>query len=321
MTPEPVLERAMSPSVEEYHLAKIAWLYYREELNLREISDKLNVSVATVSRSLSAAKRRGIVEIRINDPNSNFRELEVELERAWSLRECIVVPTFERKESVTVELAHALDDLFARLLRPGMLMGVSWGRTLHEIGNHLAVNRRLAVDTIPVVGAMGTIEMGIYPNAIARSYAEKLGGRNYQVNALATLDSAAVRDSVFKESKLQLVHQLWDRVDVLLASVSGLQENASMAQHNLISQRCLDYYRERGAVCATNFIMLNRKGRQVTGSLDERMIRMSLAQLLGVRHRILVAHGPFKTEPIRAALAGKVPTILLTDLANARKLL
>ena len=310
----------MSTSQDHYQLTKIARLYYQENKNLREIAGRLNVSMATVSRALVAARKSGIVDIRINDVSSEYREMEIRLEQGLGVQECMIVPSSTVTENTYAELAKAAELLFPRLLRPGALVGFSWGVTLKSVADHLNGNLHLNVDTVPLVGAMGTVETGVFPNAIARTYADRVGGRSYLVNAPAILDSKHARELIEGESSFQPILGLWNRLDVVVVSVSGLDDNASLLKLGVIGQEEMGILKEAGAVCATNFIMLDRDGREVRTDLNERMIRASLSHLMRAKHRVLIAFGSDKLAAIKSAAAARIATTFLTDLDTARKL-
>lgn len=306
---------------ESYELSKIARLYHQDSLNLRQIAGKLHVSAATVSRYLAEAKRQGIVEVRINDPMADFRAIEAEVESEYGLNECLVVPSYEQVANVYRTMASALDELFARLLRPQMLLGLSWGRTLKYVGEALSSQPLRRCDTIPILGAIGTVETGIYPNAISKTYADRLGGRSYLVNAPAVLDSREVRESIEKESLFQLARQSWGRLDTVLLSVSGFDRDASVSRYGVLDKASLAALGRAGVVCATNFIMLDGEGREVETELTKRMLRLSLAELKRVENRIVLAFGKSKQKSIVAALRGDIATVLITDRDTARAIL
>lgn len=304
-----------------YELSKVARLYHQDSFTLKHIADKLHVSTATVSRYLSEAKRRGIVEIQIHDPMADYRAMEAQIERTYGLDECRIVPSYEQPENVYRDMANALDDLFARILKQQMLVGLSWGQTLKETGQILAPHTDRRCDTIPILGAIGTVETGIYPNAISRIYADRLGGQSYLVNAPAVLDSPQVRETIEKESLFLPTRRLWERLDAVLLSVSGLDKTASVSRYGVLERSTLDALRRSGVVCATNFIMLDGQGREVETELAARMLRLSLPELTRVQHRIVLAYGHAKRTAIRSVLRGGIPTALITDRDTAEGVL
>jgi deoxyribonucleoside regulator len=302
-------------------LVKIARQYYLEDLSLRQIAAKLNISITSVSRLLARARREGLVEITIQDQDPSFHDLELKIESEFSLKECSVVPFSENTESMYSDMAQAVGKLFERHLKGRTYLGVSWGETLKAIGQDMKVSGLTHVRVVPIIGAMGTIETGIYANSIAKSFAERLGGVSYLVNPPAILDSKRVKNSVLTDKNFFKVKALWNRIDVALLSVSGLESDASVARFGIFSPEELEYLRSRGVVCATNFNMIDEDGKSVANEISERIINMDLLQLRKARIVILAACGLKKTRAIAAALLGRIPDILVTDNKTAAHLL
>ncbi|MFW5729842.1 MAG: sugar-binding transcriptional regulator, partial [Spirochaetota bacterium] len=212
---------------ESYTLSKIALLYYVEDLNQREIAERMNMSIAAVSRAITRARERGLVEIRIHSPEQTYPGLEREIEKRYGLRDCIVVPTLGEVQATYRSMARAVETLFVRHLPQKGLLGVSWGETLKAVGDEIRTVNRLAVDTVPILGGMGTIETGIYPNTIARRLAERLGGNSFLVNTPAIVDDRATRDALLSDSNFQSVAEKWRHLRGVVLSVSAIDPDAS----------------------------------------------------------------------------------------------
>jgi len=302
-------------------LIKIAHLYYIENMGQRAIADRMNISIASVSRAIAKARELKIVRISIDGGANDFSELEIEMERRFSLRECILVPSFETSEQTYRQMAVAAADLLARLLKPGDVVGVSWGETMKAIGEampRLPVGR---VDVVPIIGAMGTIETGIYPNSIARTFAEKLGGDAYLVNTPALVDSVEVRDSLMADSNFQPVRDLWSHLEMAILGVSGLDTNTSMYRGGIFSELEMAQMRQDGSECASNFILFDANGKAVHTSITDRLVCLPLESLKRIPHVLLMAEGLAKAAPLRAMLNSGICTTLITDADCANAIL
>ena len=64
-------------------LAKIARLYYLENLTQQNIANKLNISRTKVSRYLTKARKEKIVDIQINHPEEDFSKMEYQIEKKY----------------------------------------------------------------------------------------------------------------------------------------------------------------------------------------------------------------------------------------------
>lgn len=303
-----------------HELVKAARLYYVEGVNLTQIASRLRVSPATVSRMLGEARRSGIVEIRINDEHADSSELEIAVERRYSLSECLVVAISDGATARYRRVAGKVAGILSRIVGPGSLVGVSWGQTLKSVAEHLSFDRAPGADAVPILGAMGTVETGIYPNAIAREFAGRLGGKSYLVNVPAIVDSATVRKSIEPETSARHARNKWSKVSTVLLSVSGLGADASVSKYRIIQSDELRTLRKSGVVCATNFTMLDEDGHEVASAFRDRLFGMGLDDLLAVRNRIVIAFGENKVHAMRAALRGGIATILVTDVESAHAL-
>lgn len=299
---------------------KIARMYYVDELNQRDIAQRLTVSMATVSRGLSRAKEQGVVEIRIHDDAEGYGELENAVETAYGLRECIVVGTSAGREGTYVRMSEAVSELLVRLLEPGDYLGVSWGETLKAVADNLPQTGSGGVDVVPIIGAMGEVETGIYPNAIAARFAQKLGGSSYLVNTPAILDTAATSKSMRHDGNFVRVLRAWEKVSTLLVGVSGLTEEDSVAKYSILTPEELSSLREQGAVAAMNFTFMDRSGKIVESELDERMIKMDAERMRAARNTVVIAAGARKARALAAAFSSGIGSCLVTDVDAATEL-
>lgn len=302
-------------------ISKIARLYYLEDMNQKKIGEKLNISLATVSRNLTRAKERGIVEIVLHDTREGESSLEVEIEKRFGLKECIVTQSAERRENTYRAMGPPIGDLLARVLRPGEGFGVSWGETLREVSESLVIDRPTNANVIPIIGAMGEVETGIYPNAIAASFAQKLGGKNYLINAPAVLDSEQIKQSIENDRNFSGVRKRWRNLSTAIVSVSNVGSDASITRHGIFSDDELQHLQDLEVECATNFNFIDSAGLPVTTDFDRRMIKMGLSELARIPNLIVVAAGPEKVRPILAALAGGFVDILVVDHDTAEAIL
>lgn len=307
-------------SRERSQLQKIARLYYVEDLNQRQIADKLNISMASVSRGLARAKELGIVRITIADAPDSFHDLEVAVERRFGIKECVVTPASERPDNTYRAFAAALADMLPRIVSRNALIGVSWGETLKALGDELQGVASLRCDVVPVIGAMGTIETGVYPNSIARTFAEHLGGRAYLVNAPAVLDSEETAERLVQDSTFDQVRELWQRIDLAILGASSLEEDTSVYRGGIFSSQELAVLREAGAVAATNFLFLAADGTVKGHPLSGRIVCLSQELMRRVPNVIVAAGGPGKAPAIAATLQSGLAHILITDADTAEEL-
>ncbi len=303
-------------------LVKIARLYHLEDVGQRQIAERLNVSTASVSRALARAKDLGIIHIIIDEsPAASHAELEIAMEQRFGLRECLLVDRSDTLEQTYAALAGRVGTLLSRILKPGSTLGLSWGETLKAVGENLPPIPAARADVVPIIGAMGRIETGVYPNSIARTFAEKLGGNAYLVNTPAVVDNPLTRSSIMADSNFEQVRRLWRRLTAVILGVSGLGADTSAYRCGIFNRSVLAAMRSRGGVCATNFIILDSEGQPVSTPFSERIVCLSVPDIKDIRNVVIVAAGDNKVEPLRAAIKSGIAHVIVTDVACAQALL
>ncbi|MDO8354211.1 MAG: sugar-binding domain-containing protein, partial [Aestuariivirga sp.] len=111
---------------------RIAWMYYVEGLTQNEIADKLGIGRVTVVRNINEALKQREVKIWIEGEIAECFELEVQLKKAFGLREAIVVPEPSSPANVTKAIGVAAGMYITDSLTDDMSIGVGWGATLYE---------------------------------------------------------------------------------------------------------------------------------------------------------------------------------------------
>jgi DNA-binding transcriptional regulator LsrR (DeoR family) len=302
-------------------LIKIARLYYLEEMNQKDIAKKMNMSLASVSRCINRAKVLGIVTISIADCANTFHETEIALEKKFDLLECLLVPASDSLEVIYTDMGKKLSGLLERLLSPQAILGVSWGDTLRTMADSLPVTGFHCGGVVPIVGAVGRIETGIYPNRIASSFARKLHSHAYLVNTPGLVDSAETKTLLTGDTSFQDIASTWQKVSVILFSISSLRKGTSLTGGDIFSPLLWSEAACAGATTTTNFNFINDLGEEVPTELSNRIINLDYEQMKGKRHRILASSGEEKIRPMLAALRGGLPTVLITDFQTGQALL
>ena len=281
----------------------------------------MNVSIASVSRVLTKARELGIVRIAIHPDADDHSHLEIAIEREFGLRECLLVSSFGDIEGVHAAMARALAGILGRILRSGDTLGVSWGETLKSVGELMPPMRNRGVDVVPIIGGLGTIDTGIYPNSLARTFAAKIGER---LTSSTRPRSSAVTRSAARSCRTAAsgrFRSIWKRLDVVLLGAGGLGEDSSMYRAKVFGPDELASMQAAGGVAVTNFLVLDQHGGAVRAEVADRMVKLPLPELRRVEHRVLVAEGRKKVDALRAILRSNLANRLVTDVECAQALL
>lgn len=294
---------------------RAASAYYVDEQKQEQIAESLGVSRPTVSRLLSEARRRGIVEIRVNPPaNEVATDLEQACAKALGLERVYVVPAAGLGSSgahMASGVKRALHDVG---LQSGDSLLVSSGRTLHEIAQQ-SLPSYPGILVAPTVGGLEEPEPWWQTNELTRLFAERLAGHPVYLYAPA-LPSPLLSESLKVEPSFRRIAHMWDTAKAALLGVGAPPLlRARRPAFFPDDDRALG---ESVGDISSRFFDAN--GAAVAHSGSERLIAISQDQLRQVPFSIGVAAGADKVLSLRGAARGGYINSLLTDVPTARLL-
>lgn len=297
------------------------WLYYEEGLNQGEVAEKMGVSRATVNTYLADAKARGIVDITIQIDQLQTLSVAQALKEHFGLQECLVIPTEGADGTLIGRLGRAGALALGHVLQSGDRIAVGWGRTVSSVGTAMTTDHDL--QDMSVVQAIGAVSghQDDAPETCARLFAEALRTKYTQISAPAIVSSRAMRDQLHQEPLIGLQLARYDTVNRAVFGISSLRPQSTIHSSGFFDDPALQkdhYAKAAGAIFGRFF---DDRGRAVSGPLDDRMIGMTLDQLLRADQRIAIAGGFDKVSAILAALRGGYANVLVTDMATGRGIL
>jgi len=301
----------------ERFLAKIARLYYLEGLTQQDIANKLNISRTKVSRYLTRARKDKIVQININHPAEDFSDIEYRIEERYRLNECVIVDTVENQEDIIRSMGDSFNNLLSRLLENGDYIGIGWGYSLRELSKYINIMEFKDIKVVPMIGGLGKIGTGLHTNSVAKRIADRVGGISYMIHSPAVMDSREVKEIMEKDSNVKEIMDMSGKINTALIGLSDLSDESTLIRTGSFTREDFQYLKSLGVIGDVNLIFIDRDGRHVPNRLDERLVRVPLERLKGIKNVIGVAFGRRKLEVIQAALRGQIINILFTDRDTA----
>ncbi len=298
-------------------------MYYEDDHTQDEIARALDTSRPKVSRLLQQARAEGIVQIRINDPTATHSALETELAGAFGLAEAIVIAgDAVNPDTARRRIGRAAAEYLERTLQNGDVVGIGWGRTLHEVVSALEPSRRAQITVAPLIGGLGQIAPVFQVHDLARALATAFGGGWHNFYAPALVESDSLAASLLRSPDLKQIAALWGRMNVALVGIGSASMEAELqilfvdyldaeTQARLRDQRAV------GDLCVRFFDIQGRPCHDAVRGI----VGVELAQLQGVRRVVGVAGGAAKAEAILGALRGRYVSVLVTDAAAAQRVL
>ncbi len=311
-------------------LAEVGELYYLHGRDQNSIAEEVGTSRSNVSRLLTEARRRGIVDIRINHPLGRALELERRLETEFALEEARVLATRPR---IAEGRSDALDSLnrvgrlgavyLLEVLADGLTIGVSWGTSLESLVNAVAPSRAHTAQVVQLLGGLSWVSQSLSGHVLGRRLADRLGGRFAYLHAPAIVDSTEARDLLLRQEGIADVLAKGRGADLALLGIGSLGMGSSRA---LFSRSELTAAERReirssgavGDICARLF---DGEGRPCELSANRHVVGLELEDIKAIPRRIGVARGLEKVAGIAGALRGGLVNVLVTDEATAVQVL
>jgi len=301
-------------------LARIAWLYYIEELTQKEIARRFNMSRVKVTRLLKKARERGLVEIRIANVRTSHLPLESSLRSAFGLSDATVIPTPVRPEGLRPALGEAAAAYLERFVQPDMLVGLGMGRTLAEIPNYMEPQKNETCHFIEMVGGIGR-GLSFDSYKVSSLLADRCGGEVEHVYTPVIVETAAAREALLRDPQIRSVLDRAANCDLALVGVGTVDLDSFLFQAGYSNEAGIEALQEGGAVGDVLGHFFDVRGRPVPSPIDDRLIGLSLEELRCIATVICVAGSAPKVQSILGALRGGYVNVLITDEETARAVL
>lgn len=302
-------------------LATVANLYYNSELTQNQIAERLYTSRSKVSRMLKEARDLGIVEIYIREPWERNLEYEKILKDEFALKNVRVVTIKDsEKENGLQKIAEAASYYLDSIVKQGMVVGISWGNTLYRIVKYISTNNRknIPITVVPIMGAANIKSPEKDAMDLAKDLASAYGGKYQYIYAPLFVNNKELKDSLVQERNIKDVLELSANADAILTSVGSI---VYKSWSNYLSVKTLETLEAKGAVGHIGGHFYDIQGRELETSLAERMIGISLDDIINCREVVCVAYGESKAEAILGAMRGRYLNTLVIDKKCAEKIL
>lgn len=300
--------------------ARAVWLYHVEGCTQNDIAIRLGINRVMVVRLLADARRRNEVRVTISAPLADLIELEREVETRFAIGRVIVAPFAEPGEDPVRVIAAAAGNFLSGLMKPGMTVGVGWGRTLY---NTLPFITGASLDDFRVVSLLGGIAAArrFNPAEFAWQFAELFQGEGYLIPAPAVVDSPETKHALLERCGLSAIFELAEKLDVALLSVGGITALTTSYRTGYITEADRRSLIDAGAVGDLLYNFIDEHGVPVRHEVNDRVISVNLRHLRRTPERVLISGGREKVAALRAAISTVSPTTLITDEQTARSLI
>ena len=306
---------------EEQLLVRLAWACEIEGLTQADAAKRFGITRLRVNKALGEVRRRGILRISIDSIYKAAADLEWQLERAFGVSRALVVPSATSPESVTPLISAGLGSYLGDVLSdPGLhTFGMSWGNTLN-----LATRFMQPIDRpdLEIVSIMGGITRGSDVNGyeITTRLADLCNAEHSFFTAPLFASSSASQVMFMQQD---IIAEMLDKIRSCgaVALATGDLTSSLLVRDALPKDIDAEELRALGGVGDIIGLVLNASGELIDHPVNQRVIGVSLDDLMTIPNVILAAGGAHKVPVIRAALLRGFVNTLVTDEDTGRALL
>jgi DNA-binding transcriptional regulator LsrR (DeoR family) len=305
-------------STELILMARVARHYYLDDRSKSDIADELGISRFRVARLLDAAKRAGVVSIRIESAAGVNTELSVELQRVFGLAHAVVVDVEDDEpESLRRRLGEVAAEVLEDLVGPDDVLGLAWARSLRGIGP--AIKSLPACPVVQLTGALSGPD-GSDVLELVRRVAAASGGTPHVFYAPLVAPDAASARALRRQPEVARATELAGKVTIAAVGIGAWEPGLSTI-YDMIDGESRKRAKALGTIGEISGALINSDGAPVHTPLSRRIIGVTGDQLNLIDTVISVAYGKDKAGAVGAALRGGLVNGLITHAGLARVLL
>ncbi len=305
-------------------VARVARLYFVEQLKQVDIAERLHISQASISRLLQRARDEGIVRISVEPPRGTFPELEEQLCHRFGLSEAIIADCDDdRDEHILARIGEAAAHYVETTLHDGEVIGISsWSESLlRTVDNIHPLKRVAAKSVVQILGGMGDPSVQAHANHLTGRLARLTQATPVLLATQGVAGSAEARNALLQDHFVQACMAQFSDVTMALVGV-GAREPSKLLRDsgNVFTGSELQDLERLGAVGDICLHFFDQDGKAIESPFNDRVIGITLAELRNVPRVVAVAGGRRKWRALRAALRGRLIDVLITDGFTGRAL-
>ena len=253
-----------------------------------------------MTRLLAEARRTGIVEIRIHSEASPYADLELDVARRFGLDEAIIVPAMKAPEQQRESLAIAVAGYLQRVLRDGMVVAIGISRTIGLVADNIVDPRPVGCTFVSVTGSRSRSAEGVNAHEATDRLARLFGASARNIPAPVYAATKELRDAFVCDPAIARPLEQAAGADLILVGAGGLGSQLLVSGGEIQDDQLKELV-AAGAVGDIAARFFDASGRAVEHDLDQRLIGLTLAQIAGIRTRVVAAGGTEKVAALEVS--------------------
>lgn len=311
--------------VDELRLvARVARMYFMDDMKQAEIAARLRLSQASISRLLQRARDERMVRITVEAPRGTFPELEEQLCQRFGLADAVVADCAEdREEQILARIGEAAAHYLETTIQQGEVIGISsWSESLLRMVDNLhPLNRIAANSVVQILGGMGNPGVQAHATMLTTRLARLTHAKPLLLPTQGVAGSADAMQALLTDTFVQQTLHEFPRLTMALVGVGAVEPSKLLADSgNIFTTAELSELARLGAVGDICLRFFDATGRPVESSFDARVIGITPEQLRAVPRVLAVAGGARKVKALAGTLRSGLVDVLITDCFTAATL-
>ncbi len=300
---------------------RAAELYYEENKTQDEVGAILHVTRWKVGRLLAQAREEGIVRIEIVHPRARKLGLERDLIARFGLADAVVVPAPDVEADLQSAVGIAAANHLVSMRPVPRILGISWGRTMHQIARALPEGWAIGVNVVQINGGVSLSRRNDTAAATAMAIAEKASGHATLLPSPAIFERRETKQAMEQDRIVGGCLREAAKATAYLYSAGPADPSSIHVESGYITSDQIHTLVGQGAVGDVIGRYIDKDGRIADYELDSRTLGLGLEQLRSADNAIFVVAGSAKHDVARAIVRNGLCTTIITDERTARFIL
>lgn len=300
-------------------LARIAYLYYKNEMTQQQIANQLDLSRPKVARLLQEARRSGIVRIEILQKFPMEEEVAFDLQRLFGLQQAVVVRTEASLTETLGSIRQAAASIIVDELEKVKSIGFSYSRTVGNIADYIYIGPETY--DVAVCDLMGAMIGFSVPYGPAADVARRIGGTLYPFSAPIMALEGNSTEVYLSDPNLRRSMQTARGIDFAVVGIGDSTTQNILYRSGYITEETMNNMRRQGIVGEMCVRFFDASGRRVESEFESRVISVPWETLVHAKKVTAIVTGNNKVRPTLAALKTGIVTTLVTDHVTAQQIL
>ena len=305
----------MHNSVSRDDMILVSKMYYYGGMSQNEIADMLGTSRPKISRILSLAKQRNIVEFLI-DPSGGQRERMAEFLKAqYKLDDVLIAPSSPRPEQALDNLALLAGSYFGEKLKNDMNIGISFSTAVDALIRHFEPAHPASGATVYQILGGTMLETGFTD---ARDsvimLADKITATPKVIHAPLVVGNPPLKELLLQEPEISGHFKALAHLDIALIGLGSSQpDQCLLYKAGYITLEESRQLLEQGLAADICARRMNDLGEEQETFLSERIVGIDLNTLRSIPTVIGIGAGASRVHSMMAAIHGKYISVLALD--------